>query len=138
MIFAIASSARTPGFRLDFKHPRPGQLFTEVTFKKQHQGYKNIVHGGLVATVLDEAMVNLAWLEGKPSVTVEITVRLKKAVPVGKKVLLEGFLEKEEGRLLTLKAWARSPQGELYAEAEAKVLRIRESRINLAGRPKQG
>ena len=112
------------GFRLDFRHPRKGQLLAEVTFKKEHQGFKNIVHGGMVAMLLDEMMVNLAWKEGIPAVTAELTVRLKKAVPVGQKVLLEGLLEKEEGRLLSLSATAKDPKGTLYASATAKGLRV--------------
>ena len=134
----VCGKKNKAGFRLDFSHPRKGLLTTEVVFRKEHQGYKNIVHGGMVTMLLDEVMVNLAWLEGIPAVTAELSVRLKKAVPVGQKVLLEGVLDKEQGRLLLMKAWARSPQGELYASAEAKCLRIRRKAITLAGGSKQG
>jgi acyl-coenzyme A thioesterase PaaI-like protein len=135
----VCGKKNRAGFQLDFTHPRQGQLLSEVVFRKEHQGYKGIVHGGLVATLLDEMMVNLAWLEGLPAVTAELTVRLKKAVPVGHKVLLEGVRERGEGRLLRMRAWARSPQGELYAEAQAKCLRLPpEKAINLAGKVKQG
>lgn len=132
------------GFRLKFSHPRKGRLTSELTFRKEHQGYKNIVHGGMIATVLDEIMANLAWLEGKPAVTVELAVRLKKAVPVGRKVLLEGILEKEKGRVLYLKASAKGRKGELYATARAKCLRMPPppaggpASINLASRLKEG
>ena len=120
----VCGKKNPEGFRLDFEHPRKGQLLAELTFRKEHQGYRNIVHGGLVATVLDEMMVNLAWLEGLPAVTVELSVRLKRAVPVGQKVLLEGLLERQEGRLLLMKASAKSPKGELYATAAGKCLRL--------------
>ena len=120
----VCGSKNAAGFRLDFKHPRPGQLLAEVTFKKEHQGFRDIVHGGMVAMVLDEMMVNLAWKEGLPAMTAELTVRLKKAVPIGQKVLLEGVLEKGEGRLLSMRASAKDPRGELYASAVAKCLRI--------------
>ncbi len=121
----VCGKKNRAGFQLDFSHPRKGQLLAEVTFRKEHQGYRNIVHGGMISMLLDEVMVNLAWLEGMPAVTAELTVRLKKTVPVGQKVLLEGVLEKGEGRrLLLMKSWARSPKGELYAAAEAKCLRL--------------
>ena len=112
------------GFRLDFKHPAKGVPQAEVVISKEHQGYRGIVHGGMVTMLLDEMMVNLAWLEGLPAVTVELSVRLKRAVPVGQKVLLEGLLEREEGRLLRMKASAKSPKGELYATAAGKCLRL--------------
>lgn len=126
------------GLRLTFQKPRKNHLTSEVTFRKEHQGYKNIVHGGMVAAVLDDIMVNLAWLEGLPTVTGELTVRLKKAVPTGHRVLLEGVLEKEEGRMLFMRASAKSPSGVLYATAKAKCLRMPGGSINLAGRVKEG
>ena len=126
------------GFRLVFTRPRKGHLLSEVTFRKEHQGYKNIVHGGMVAAVLDDIMVNLAWREGVPAVTGELTVRLKKAVPVGQKVLLEGVFKGAEGRLLRMTASAKSPEGALYATASATCLKMPPGSINLAARPEEG
>jgi len=113
------------GLRLKFDHPADGRLTAMVRFTKEHQGYKDIVHGGLMTTVLDEMMVNLAWVEKKPCVTVEITVRLKKAARVGEEILFEGRLDREEGKLLFASAEARNTAGEILASATAKCLRIR-------------
>ena len=128
----VCGKKNRAGFKLQFTHPHKGRLTAEVTFQKKHQGYKNIVHGGMVTLLLDEIMVNLAWLDGLPAVTAELTVRLKKAVPVGQKVLLEGLLVKEEGRLLRMSATAKDPKGIVYASAEAKCLKM-----PLPVRPKQ-
>ncbi len=113
------------GLRLKFDHPADGRLTASVRFAKEHQGYKDIVHGGLMTTVLDEMMVNLAWVEKKPCVTAEITVRLKKAARIGEEILFEGRLDKEEGKLLFTSAEARNAAGETLATATAKCLRIR-------------
>jgi acyl-coenzyme A thioesterase PaaI-like protein len=78
-----------------------------------------------MTTVLDEMMVNLAWVEKKPCVTVEIMVRLKKAARVGEEIFFEGRLDKEEGKLLLTSAEARNARGETLASATAKCLRIR-------------
>lgn len=112
------------GFRLNFSHPEPGRLTAEVVFKKTQQGFKDVVHGGMLSILLDEMMVNLAWKEGTPAMTAELTVRFKKAAPVGQKVLLEGVLERGEGRILSMTASAKSPHGEVYATAFAKCLRV--------------
>ncbi len=119
----VCGKKNKAGFQLDFSHPRPGQLAAEVVFKREHQGFKDIVHGGMVAMVLDEMMVNLAWLEGIPAMTVDLSVRLKRAVPIGQKVLLEGFLE-AGGRVLSLRATAKNPKGNIYATATAKCLPV--------------
>lgn len=113
------------GFKLRFAHPEPGRLTARVTFKKEHQGYKNIVHGGLIGTLLDEMMVNLAWIEGTPAVTGSYTVRLIKPVRVGAEVLLEGSIGRSTSRLIYASATARDTSGQVLAEAEATCVRIK-------------
>ena len=113
------------GFRLRFEHPQKGRLTATVVFSKHHQGYKNIVHGGMIATVLDEIMVNLAWKESIPVVTGELKVRLKKAALVGEKVFLEGRIDKEEGRIVYTSSTAKNTKGELLATAKASCLRVK-------------
>ncbi len=76
--------------------------------------------------VLDEMMVNLAWKEGVPAVTVELTVRLKKAAKIGQKVLLEGHLGEGNGRVLKARSEARTETGELLATATASCILIRQ------------
>ena len=121
----VCGKENAHGFRLDFAHPEKGRLTAEAIFKKEHQGFKGIVHGGLVATLLDEMMVNLAWIEGVPAVTAELNIRLKKAVKVGEKVLLEGRIKREEGRALYASATAKDARGTLLATATATCLRIK-------------
>lgn len=112
------------GFKLRFTHPKPGHLESTVVFKKEHQGYKNIAHGGLVSALLDEMVVNLAWMEGKPVVTAEITVRLKKPTKVGEKIRLEGRIDREKGKVLVGTATAKNTRGELLADATVTCVRI--------------
>jgi hypothetical protein len=52
-----------------------GESTAEVTFRDDFQGWAGIVHGGLVATVLDEALVYAAAAKGLRCVTGEITAR---------------------------------------------------------------
>ena len=121
----VCGKENAAGLRLDFQHPRPGVLTAQVVFGKEHQGYRDIVHGGMVAMLLDEMMVNLAWKEGKPAVTAELTVRLKKPTAVGEKVFFEGQIDREEARLLHASATAKNAQGELLASATAICMRIK-------------
>ena len=113
------------GFRLAFKHPEHNRLTAEVVFSKHHQGFQDIVHGGMVSMLLDEMMVNLAWVENTPAVTAELTVRLKKPVKVGERVFLEGRIDGREGsRVLRASASAKNAQGALLATAKGTCIRI--------------
>ena len=115
------------GFRLDFEHPQKGVLTATVVFAKEHQGYRDIVHGGMISMLLDEMMVNLAWKEGLPAVTAELNVRLKKPTRVGEKVYFEGRIDREEPRMLHARATAKNEAGEVLASATAICMRIRKA-----------
>ncbi|OIO37795.1 MAG: hypothetical protein COT00_05030 [Candidatus Omnitrophica bacterium CG07_land_8_20_14_0_80_50_8] len=123
----VCGSKNPVGLKLRFKRPEKGVLRSTVTFSKEHQGYKNIVHGGMMGMVLDEMMVNLAWKEGVPAVTAELTVRLKKAAKIGEKVFLEGRLEpgESQARVLRATATAKNERGEVLASATASCIIIR-------------
>ena len=112
------------GFKLKFEHPKKDLLKTTVVFSEHHQGYKGIVHGGLMATILDEMMVNLAWVEGLPAVTAELNIRLKKAAKTGQKVFFEGVLDEVKGKVLKTSAVAKDEKGEILATATGTCIRI--------------
>ena len=120
----VCGSKNALGLKLHFEHPQKGLLRSTVVFAKEHQGFKEIVHGGMMAMVLDEMMVNLAWKEGIPAVTVELNVRLKKAVKIGQKVLLEGHLGKAQGRVLYASSEAKDEKGEVLASATATCILV--------------
>lgn len=103
---------------------------TEATFTlgKAYQGWKDVVHGGILATVLDEAMTRLAWqVLGGGVVTAEITVRYKKPARVGERLTVRAELEDAKGRLVPARADIRDAGGALIAEATGKTLRAKES-----------
>lgn len=121
----VCGKNNAEGLKLTFEHPEKGILKATIVFEKRHQGFKNIVHGGMMAMVLDEMMVNLAWKEGIPAVSAEFTIRLKKAAKIGEKITLEGRIDKNEGRALYTSALAKNKEGEVLASAKGTCLRIK-------------
>ena len=121
-----ACGSKNPyGFKLDFKHPRKGILQTEVVFSEHHQGFKGIVHGGMMAVLLDEVMLNLAWVEGIPAVTAEMVIRLVKPAKTGQKIYFEGHLDEDKGRILKTSAVAKDAQGRILATASGTCVRMK-------------
>lgn len=92
--------------------------------REEHQGWTGIVHGGLIATLLDEAMAQWVWRRGIKAVTAAMEIRFKKAVPVGEPVTVRAWGEGERGRLLTLAAEVRLGDGGVAATATAKFLKL--------------
>lgn len=71
---------------------------------KRHQGFDGVVHGGLISTLIDEAMAYAAMSEEGFSVTAGISVRFRRPVEVGEQVRVEAELVGRRGRMLELQA----------------------------------
>jgi len=95
----------------------------QFTPRQEHEGWEGIVHGGIIAALLDEAMVKLAAHLVEPAVSAEITVKFKAPVASGEELVVTGRLLKESRRLI--EAEARVEKGlTVVAEAKGKLLRI--------------
>jgi len=123
----VCGQKNEQGLRMSFRHPAPGRLEAEIVLPKTFQGFKDIVHGGVMSMLLDEMMVNLAWKEGKAAVTGRLEVRLRQPARVGEKILLEGCLDGEDARTLTMSAVAKRSSGEILATGKALCMRIKPS-----------
>lgn len=80
-----------------------GEITCSFVTNKFHQGHDNMVHGGIISAVLDEAMgrTNIDFMtKGKVNsvVTGEYNVRFLKPVVVGEKVTCFAKRDKKEGR----------------------------------------
>ncbi len=100
-----------------------GKVKAEFIPQKIYQGYKDIIHGGIISTLLDEAMVKAALMHGMPAVTAEITLRFRNPLFAGEKVRVEAYLEKINKKVLTAKAVMKKTDETVVAEGSAKLIR---------------
>lgn len=92
--------------------------------EKKYQGWAGIVHGGILATLLDEAMTRLAGILSGGAVTAEMTVRYSAPAPIGQPLLVKGELVKDSKRLMELKATIHTEAGALIASSTGKAIKI--------------
>jgi uncharacterized protein (TIGR00369 family) len=97
----------------------------DITAEEVYAGYKNILHGGIIAALLDEVMIKALLAMDILAVTAEITVRLKKPVFSGDKLHLEGRNTGANGVVYYAEGKAVNQDGETVAEAEARYVRPR-------------
>lgn len=71
---------------------------------RRHQGFEGVVHGGLVSTLLDEAMAYAAMSIGGFCATAEITVKFRRPVLIGIPVRIEAEVTEQRGRFIRLRA----------------------------------
>lgn len=111
------------GLRLNFSF-NGKTIKTEFLPKKEHQGYLNIVHGGIISTLLDEAMVKLAIAMGMSVVTAEVELRLKNPLSVGQKVVIEAEILSITKKLIEAYAKAVTEDNVVIADAKGKLVKV--------------
>lgn len=110
------------GLKLSFNYSN-GRLTTEFIPSKIYQGYKDITHGGIITTVLDEAMIQAAIAEGIMAVTAEINVRFKRPLMVNEKAVAEAEIIRKSPRLIEARSrLLKESDGSVIAEAYAKLI----------------
>lgn len=105
--------------------PERGESTSEVTFADHFQGWAGIVHGGLVATVLDEAMIYAAGAKGFRCVTGEMTVRFVKPTSTGVAYALKGRFLEDQGRIVVAESVLLDREGQEVARAAGKLFKIK-------------
>lgn len=107
------------------------QACLRLTVKKEHLQGAGVLAGGLIATLLDEAMAHVAIAailanQGKePSrstATVDLNVRYLKPVKAGDKLRAKAWILKPGKRLLNVEAEAVNAKDELVAKASAAFI----------------
>jgi uncharacterized protein (TIGR00369 family) len=102
-----------------------GESAAEVTFAPHFQGWAGVVHGGLLATVLDEALIYAAGARGFKCVTGEVTVRYVKPASTGVAYALKGRFIEDKGRIVMAESFLYDPSGEEVARATGKLFKIK-------------
>ncbi|MGC1454803.1 MAG: PaaI family thioesterase [Nitrospirota bacterium] len=112
------------GLGVDFEIDRERRsISAKFTPSDIYQGYEGIVHGGILSTLLDEAMAKLTVGLGMPAVTAEMTVTFKAPAAPGEDLFVSGRLTHETRRLI--RAEAKIERGPVViAKATGKLLRV--------------
>ncbi|MDH4163530.1 MAG: PaaI family thioesterase [Nitrospirota bacterium] len=113
------------GLKVRFELNKAGRTASGIfQARKEHEGFENVIHGGVIAAVLDEAMVKLARHCGIPAVSAEITVKFKAPAAPGDELSVTARILSETKRLIETEATiSRGPV--VISEATGKLLRIK-------------
>jgi acyl-coenzyme A thioesterase PaaI-like protein len=120
----ICGTLNDSGLKLKFEKNGINQVTTTFTPEKKYQGYKDIVHGGIISAVLDEVMVNAAWMNGMPSVSAQIEIRFHHPAKVGETLNFKGLVHPKKGRLIMAEGEATDLNGRKVASGTAKLMKI--------------
>ncbi len=104
----------------------PVQVNAEYTVPARYQGYPGVVHGGIVASMLDEVTSRTVFRGDPPRyvVTARLSVRYRKPVPVETPLKLTGRLVEDKGKVITVAGEITNQAGTVLAEAEAVLVEV--------------
>lgn len=105
------------GLKLEFQ--REGDsVVAEFVPSPEHGGYGRVVHGGVTATLVDEAFGwTIYGLLGKLGMTTDMKIAFHAPLLCGEKLLVRGSVEQKDERQAVLRAEVLDHEGELAAEA---------------------
>ncbi len=113
------------GLRLKFACDEAGKRFiSKFRLSQRYVGPPGHAHGGVIATILDEAMGKVNKLRHVIALTKEMTVEYLKPVPLGRPLIAEGRERSVRGRVHTNIAEIRNAQGEVLARSKGKFIAI--------------
>ncbi len=120
----ICGKKNATGLQLDFELVGDAEVRTSFLPTKQFQGFRDMVHGGVIAAILDEVMVNGVWLRGIRAVTGRFEVRLKRPANVGEWLHFVGRILRDAGKTLETEARAATSDGVIVAEASGLLVKV--------------
>ena len=108
------------GLRLNFEIDKKRKtLQTTFIASPTFQGWDGIVHGGIISTLLDEAMAKLVYELGYPAVTASLEVRFRNPSPILQPLSVHGEIVEVNKRLIKAKSRIVKEDGTLLAEGKS-------------------
>jgi len=122
--------ANPEGLHLVFTFDAEAQTATAlVNLTRMHEGPPGHIHGGIIATLMDEAMSKLNRPLGVIAMTRQMEVDYLRPSPLGRELVLTGRHLRREGRKLFHEAELKSPDGTVLARAKGMFIVIDPERI---------
>lgn len=113
--------------------PEDGRISAAVIFGPLAQGPPNHAHGGATASVLDESMGAVAWLNGFPVMTVRITIDFLKAVKLNTEMNVTAWIDRTEENKVWLKSKITDQKGTVFVKAKGLFLKLPKEKFQQMG-----
>ena len=99
---------------------------TELSIPREYQGWAEVIHGGILSTLLDELMAHAVWHFAGPGLTLSMEVRFHAPLKPGELVRVRGVMHTPNGS-------RRQAEGEIIRLADGQRIASGKSRFLLLG-----
>jgi uncharacterized protein (TIGR00369 family) len=113
------------GMKLTFEQDNVNRrIVGRFVLGERYQGGAGFAHGGIIATLLDEAMGKVCRFREVRAVTAELTVEYLKPVDVRSEIVVEGRETEQKGRNLFMTGEIRNDAGVVLARGKGRFVVI--------------
>ena len=116
------------GLKIKVKYlPEEMAAETELTLPREYQGWADVIHGGLLSTLLDEMMAHAVWHFAGPGLTLSMEVRFHHPLKPEEAIRVRGVLTTPNGNRRTAEAEiTRASDNRKIASAKSRFLLLEE------------
>jgi uncharacterized protein (TIGR00369 family) len=118
-------AANAAGLQLEFLLAGDGAVVCFATIPARFEGQPSYLHGGIIATLLDEAMSKSVRAKGVTAMTRRLEIDYMRPVHSEAPIRIEGRVERSEGRKHWTDARILSARGQVLAEATGLFIELR-------------
>jgi uncharacterized protein (TIGR00369 family) len=105
------------GFNIEFKE-KDGCVYGKVNPGQHFEGYSEVIHGGILSTLLDEVMVKALFSIDIIAVTMEITVKFRKPAATGQELTIRGYPGEVKSKTARARGEVLIEDGSIAADAD--------------------
>jgi uncharacterized protein (TIGR00369 family) len=116
--------ANDAGLRLEFFLAHDGSVVCLPVITDAFCGHPGYLHGGIIATLLDEAMSKAVRAKGRPSMTRKMDVDYLRPVPSGVPIRIEGRIVRSDHRKHFAEARILDTNGKILAQASGLFIEV--------------
>jgi len=127
----VCGTENNAGIQAHFYELENGELMAVFNPKEHHQGYSGRLHGGLAATILDEAMGRAIMMQEprRWGVTIDFSMKLRKSIPLDQEVRVRCRITKIDKRSFHGEGEILTPDNKVAVEGKGKYLKMDLSKI---------
>jgi uncharacterized protein (TIGR00369 family) len=120
--------ANPTGLQLCFLLAPDGTVVCPANIPTGFEGHPGYLHGGIIATLLDETMSKAVRARGLTAMTRHLEVDYKRPVPSAAPIRMEGRIDRSEGRKHWVEAWVFDENNVTLAHGKGLFVEVRTSR----------
>ena len=127
--FCFACGQNNPiGLKLKFVEIA-GRYVAKCVMDKNYQSFNGVLHGGIITTLLDEAMGGYLFRLKQPAYTGKLEVRYRRPTPTGEQLTVSGWIAGRKRNVVEMRSEIALSDGTITAEATAKMVVMEKAEV---------